>query len=149
MSRQVSEQYYPLSTQLYHGYQSWAGGLYLAYRLFILVYILYEMRQVYLIENRQTALRLYVILAVCYTIWFLYLPLLTAVGVAINAVRREMVMTTVYLVFDILINIGMVILFCPLWSKRYFQFEHYINILTRSSNYRSLKSYGGDTPTPV
>jgi len=124
--------------------------VYLAYRLFILLYILYELRQVYLIENRPTALRLYAILVVCYIIWFLYLPLLTIVGVAINPVRRGMVMTTVYLIFDFLINVGMVVLFCPFMSKRYFQFEHYINVLSRSSNYRSLKSYGGsDTPTPV
>lgn len=80
---------------LYHGYQSWAGGVYLIYRLFILIYILYEMRQVYLIENRCTALRLYIILAVCYVIWFLYLLLLTVVAVAINPVRRGIVMTSV------------------------------------------------------
>lgn len=148
---QVSDQVYPLSLGLYRGYQSWAGGLYLGYRLFVLVYLLYEMRQVYLIENRSTALRLYIVLAVCYIIWFSYLPMLTLLALAVNPVKRFLVVSSVYLVFDLLINVGMVTLFCPRWANRYFQFDHYINVLSQSSNtYRSLKSYGGsDIPAPI
>ena len=147
---QVREQVYPLSLTLYHSYQSWAGGLYLAYRLFILVYILYEMRQVFLIEIRPTALKLYVVLAVCYLVWFLYLPLLTLLTLATNPVNRNLAMSSVYLVFDFFINLGMVLLFCPRWANKYFQFNNYINLLSRTPHTKSLKSYSGYiTPTPV
>lgn len=148
---QISEQVYPLSLSLYHSYQTWAGGLYLVYRLFILVYLLYEMRQVYLIEIRRTALWLYIILAVCYVIWFCYLPLITLFTLLVNPVRRLLVMSTVYLIFDFLINFGMVVLFCPRWANRFFQFNNYINLLSQSPyTYKSLKAYGSATaPSPI
>ena len=102
------------------------------------------MRQVYQIENRRTALALYVILAVCYVIWFCYLPLLTLLALAINPVRRLITMSSVYLIFDFLINLGMVILFCPRWKNKFFQFDSHINALTDSKYvYKTLKFYGG------
>ncbi len=147
---QISEQLFPLSISLYYGYQSYVGGLYLGYRLFILIYLLYEMRQVYQIENRPTALALYIILAVCYVIWFCYLPLLTLFALLADPVRRLVGMLSVYLVFDFLINLGMVILFCPRWTNKFFQFDNYINSLSDSSKYvyKSLKSYG-NTAAPI
>lgn len=149
---QIAEQVYPLNLSFYIGYQSWAGGLYLLYRLFVLVYLLYEMRQVYIIEIRPAALWLYIILAVGYIVWFCYLPLLTLVALSINPLRRLLVMSSVYFLFDFLINLGMVVLFCPRWSSKFFQFNNYINILSQSPYmYKSLKSYGGGstTPTPI
>lgn len=147
----VSEQVYPLSLSLYHSYQSWVGGIYLAYRLFILFYLLYEMRQVYMIEIRPTALWLYVILAVCYIVWFSYLPLITLITLGINPVRRLLVMSAVYQVFDFLINFGMVVLFCPRWANKFFQFSSYINVLSQSPYvYTNLKAYGSSSPsTPI
>ncbi len=144
------ENHFPLSLSLYHPYQSWVGGIYLAYRLFILVYLLYEMRQVYLIEIRPTALKFYWVLAICYIVWFTYLPAITIISLLVNPVKRLLVMTTVYLVFDYLINLGMVLLFCPRWANRYFQFNNYINVLSESSThkYKSLKVYGGSS-TPI
>ena len=143
---------YPLLLSLYHSYQSWVGGAYLAYRLFILVYLLYEMRQVYLIEIRPAALWLYRILAVCYVVWFCSLPLATLLFLALNPVHRFLAMATCYLIFDFLINLGMVVLFCPRWADRFFQFSSYINVLSRSTyRYENLKQYGSGraTPTPI
>lgn len=110
------------------------------------------MRQVYRIEIRPMALRLYVILAVCYIIWFCYLPLVTLILLAVNPLYRRLAMSTIYLVFDFLINLGMVVLFCPKWANRFFQFNNYINLLSKTPyTYKSLKSYGGGraTPTPI
>lgn len=149
---QISEQVYPLSLSLYHGYQSWVGGFYLAYRLFILLYLLYEMRQVYLIEIRRTALWLYRILAVCYIVWFCYLPLITVLFLFLNPVHRLFAISTTYFVFDFFINFGMVVLFCPRWGNKFFQFNNYINMLSQSPyGYKSLKSYGSgpSTATPI
>jgi hypothetical protein len=148
---QLSEQVYPLNLSLYHSYQSWVGGFYLGYRLFIFIYLLYEMRQVYMIENRRTALNLYIVLAVCYLIWFCYLPIVILLTLAANPVRRLLVISTVYLLADFLINFGMVFLFCPRWANKYFQFNSYINLLNQPSHmYRSLKAYGTSAPsTPI
>lgn len=146
---QVSEQVYPLLVGLYHGYQSWAGAVYLTYRLFILLYLLFEMRQVYLIEIRHSALWLYRILAVCYVVWFCYLPFVTVFLLLANPVLRLLALSTFYLVFDFLINLGMVVLFCPRWSNKFFQFNSFINVLSGTPYvYKSLKSYGSGPATP-
>lgn len=150
ISLQIAEQVYPLTLSLYHSYQSYAGAAYLIYRLCILLYLLYEMWQVYRIEIRPTALRLYQILATCYLVWFLYLPLIALLALAVNPVRRLLVMSSVYFTFDFLINLGMVLLFCPLWANKYFQFDNYINVLSQSLyTYKSLKSYGGSTSSSL
>ena len=147
---------FPLSISLYYSYQSWPGVVYLIYRSFILIYLLYEMRQVYLIENRPTALKLYIILAISYIIWFTYLPFFTVLNLAVNPVKRPLTMTTIYLIFDLLINLGMVVLFCPLWAHKYFQFKNHINLLSQSRYlYKNLRVYGGfdnpdgSIPTPI
>lgn len=109
------------------------------------------MRQVYLIEIRTTALWLYIILAVCYVVWFCYLPLITLIALLVNPVRRILTMSAVYLIFDFLINFGMVMLFCPRWANKFFQFNSYINLLSQTPfPYKNLKTYGGPTtPSPV
>ena len=104
-----------------------------------------------MIEIRRTALWLYIILAVCYIVWFCYLPMITLLSLAVNPVRRQIVMSTVYLTFDFLINFGMVVLFCPRWANKFFQFDSYINVLSQSPYmYKSLKDYGTSGPsTPI
>lgn len=137
---QIQDQVYPFSAETENNFQTWAGGLYLTYRLLLLLYILYEVRQVYLIENRTLTLRLYIGLMVVYVVWFCYLPLVIIITVFINPVEREKVVSTSILTFDLLMNIVMVLLFCPLWSNLYFQFDSHINELRRLSS--SLKAYG-------
>ena len=126
---QVQDQVYPLSTETINGFQTWGGGIYLAYRLLLLLYILYEVRQVYLIENRPTKLHLYVGLVVVYIVWFCYLPLVVVIVCFINPVERGRVISASILTFDLLINGVMVILFCPWCSNHYFQFNSYLNEL--------------------
>ncbi len=129
-------------------YQSWAGGLYLAYRLLLLIYILFEMRQIYLIENRQLKLIMYRLLAVFFIVWFCYLPLVVFVSVWINALERSKVITTTFLCFDLMANIIMVVLFCPKWSDMYFQFSSQINEFSRITirlQDKSLGAYGSST----
>lgn len=143
LSLQIKEQVYPLNTEVQHSFQTWAGALYLLYRLFVLVYSLYGMRQMYLIENRPTKLKLYIVLAVVYVVWFGYLPVAVLLSLAANPVFRYMVLLTIVLLFDLLINMFMLGLFCPRWSDRFFQFDSHINMLSKiSGTYKSLKGYG-------
>ena len=137
---QVQDQVYPLSTETINGFQTWGGGIYLAYRLLLLLYILYEVRQVYLIENHPTKLHLYVGLVVVYVVWFCYLPLVVVIVCFINPVERGRVVSASILTFDLLINGVMVILFCPWCSNHYFQFDSYLNELRTLK--LTLKAYG-------
>lgn len=128
-----------------HPYQTWAGGLYLGYRLIIFIYILYELRQIYLVENTRSKRVLYCFLVVFYVIWFCYLPLVVVIIVFVNPVQKAKVVSSVYLTIDLLASGVMVLLFCPLWSDLYFQFKSHVNDLTKHNfqvRYRSLKEYG-------
>ena len=140
LSPQIQDQVYPYSAGTENEFQTWAGGLYLGYRLLLLLYILFEVRQVYLIENRTLTLRLYIGLVVVYVVWFCYLPLFVIIASVINPVQSGKVVSTSILTFDLLMDTVMVLLFCPLWSNLYFQFDSHINELRRFSS--SLKAYG-------
>ena len=128
---------FPFSAERVDVYHTWAGGLYVAYRLLLLIYILYEMRQVYLIENRHLKLILYRCLLVLYLLWFCYLPVGVIVARILDALERQRVIAASVLTFDLLINAVMVLLFCPKWSDQYFQFNSHLNYLTRVSMKRS------------
>ena len=140
----MKEQVYPLNTQVEHSFQSWAGGIYLLYRILVLAYSLYGMRQMYLIENRPTKLKLYIVLSIIYVIWFSYLPVAVILAFAANPVLRYVALRTIILLFDLFINVFMLVLFCPRWSDKFFQFESHINVLSKiSGTYKSIRgSYG-------
>ena len=138
---QVKEQVYPLSSRVEHSFQSWVGLIYLVYRMIVLVYSLYGMRQMYLIENRATKLKLYIVLAIVYLVWFIYLPVAVILAFAVNPVLRFLFLRCIILVFDLLINLFMVGLFCPKWADKFFQFDSHLNQLSKAS-YSKLGSYG-------
>lgn len=140
---QVKEQVYPLNTFVEHPLQSWVGAVYLIYRMIVLVYSLYGMRQMYLIENRTAKLKLYVVLCVVYIIWFVYLPLAVILLFAATPVLRYMSLRTIILLFDLFINVFMLTLFCPKWSDKFFQFKSHINVLSMSKSSGSYKSLRG------
>lgn len=133
----MQETVFPFSAERVDAYHTWAGGLYVAYRLLLLFYILYEMRQIYLIENRRFKLLLYRCLLVLYLLWFCYLPVAVIVARILNVLERQRVIAASVLTFDLLINAVMVLLFCPKWSDQYFQFNSHLNYLTRVSMKRS------------
>ena len=147
---QVKEQVYPLNTQLEHSFQSWVGGLYLIYRMIVMVYSLYGMRQMYLIENRPTKLRLYIVLSIIYVIWFVYLPVAVILSFAVNPVLRYMTLRAIILVFDLFINVFMLALVCPKWSDKFFQFKSHLNMLSRSRGiYESISDSYGSPPQVI
>ena len=89
-------------------------------------------------------MKLYICFAVCYTLWFCSLPLTVFIAAFINPVERFKLISIGILVFDFLLNCGVLLLFCPKWSNRYFQFESHINQLHQfSKGFKSLKTYGG------
>lgn len=135
---QIQDQVYPLSISTQHTYQSWPGAFYLTYRLFLLLCILYQMRHVYLVENRPEKLKLYCVLAVFYVIWFCYLPFIVFIVAFINPVYKYKVVLSFVLTFDFLANLGMVLLFVPQWAKVLFQFDSHLN---SSRPYTTLSSF--------
>ena len=117
------------------------------YRIIVLIYSLYGMRQMYLIENRATKLKLYIVLSVIYIIWFLYLPIAVLLLFAVNPVLRYLTLRTIILLFDLFINVFMLALFCPKWSDKFFQFESHLNMLNKfSGSYKSIKGSYGSAP---
>ena len=154
---QCKEQIYPLNSQVDHYFQSWVGALYLIYRMIVLIYSLYGMRQMYLIENRGTKLKLYIVLAIVYLIWFTYLPVAVILAFAASPVLRYMFLRSIILVFDLFINVFMLGLFCPKWSDKFFQFDSHINKLSGSGRsgkkindfYKGLSGSYGSTPQVI
>lgn len=128
---QVQEVVFPFSAEQRDIHQTWAGGLYITYRLILLLYILWELRQIYLIENRRLKLVLYLCLVVLYVVWFCYLPVAVAIASFLNALERSRVIVVFILTFDLVMNSVMVLLFCPKWSQHFFQFNHHLNSLAR------------------
>ena len=128
---QVKETLFPFSAEREDSFQTWAGGLHLAYRLILLLYILWEMRQIYLIENRKLKLVLYRWLLFFYIVWFTYLPGVVILAAILNPLERARVVGVSLLFFDFLANVAMVLLFCPKWSQVYLQFGSDLNILAR------------------
>ena len=122
---------FPFSADEHDNYQTWAGGLYLAYRLLLFLYILWEMRQIYLIENRRFKLILYRALITLFVIWFCYLPVAVTIASLLNPLERTRVIGVSVLTFDLVINLVMVLLMCPKWSQHYFQFTSHLNTLSR------------------
>lgn len=131
---------FPFTAEQRDTHQTWASGLYLAYRVVLLLYILWEMRQIYLIENRRFKLILYRCLLVLYIAWFCYLPVAVIVASCLNALERARVMAVSILTFDLIVNFVMVLLFCPKWSQQYFQFSSHLNYLTRVSMHNPKSS---------
>ena len=110
--------------------------------MIVLIYSLYGMRQMYLIENRATKLKLYIVLAIVYLVWFIYLPVAVILAFAVNPVLRFLFLRSIILVFDLSINLFMVGLFCPKWSDKFFQFDSHINQLSKTSYSKLSGSYG-------
>lgn len=129
----MKETLFPFSAEQTDIHQTWAGGLYLAYRLLLLLYLLWEMRQIYLIENRKFKLILYRCFLVLYVVWFSYLPVAVIIASCLNALERQRVIVVCILTLDLLVNFVMVLLFCPRWSQQYFQFSSHLNYLTTVS----------------
>ena len=131
---------FPFSTYQEDDYQTWAGGLYLAYRLLLLLYVLWEMRQIYLIENRRFKLVLYQVLIGIFILWFCYLPVAVVIASLLNVLERARVIGVSILTFDLVINLVMVLLMCPKWSQSYFQFTSHLNALSRVTMKRVRRS---------
>ncbi len=113
----------------------------MAYRLALLGYILYEMRQIYLVENRPEKLKLYFALSFLYVIWFCYLPFIVFVIAFIDPLFKLRVVTVFLLSFDFLANLGVVVLFVPRWAKLIFQFDSHLNTVSMNSGYKGLKNF--------
>ena len=137
---QVQHEVFPLSVSTSHTFQSWPGGLYLAYRLVLLAYIVYEMRQIYLVENRPEKLKLYFSLSFVYVTWFCYLPVVVFIISFINPLIKLRVVTLFMLIFDLLANVGAVVLFAPRWAKLIFQFDSHLNTV-HPSGYKGLTNF--------
>lgn len=103
--------------------QQWTGILYLIVRFLIVFYIWYQLYHIYRQEENFKKLSLYRILAVLFTVWFWYLPLLLALSPAINPVFITIVITTVTTIMNFVVNLILATLFCPKWSGDYFQFD--------------------------
>ena len=103
--------------------QQWPGILYLIVRFFTVLYVWYQIYHIYQQEENFNKLRLYRILAVIYTVWFWYLPLLIAISPAINSVYITIVVATVTTTMNFFVNVMLATLFCPKWSGDYFQFD--------------------------
>ena len=149
----MQHEVYPYNTWDTEPYQSWAGALDLAYRLFLLFYLLFELRQVYLTENSRIKLNLYRFFIVFFLTWFCYLPLIVIIAVGVNPVLRSTVINTVRLLFDLLATAIMMLLFVPRWAGAYFQFyntDFYISLHLPSIN-KAVQMYGShlDATSPV
>ncbi len=107
--------------------QTWAGGLYLAVRGIILFYVWYQIYHIYRQEEASPKLNLYKLLFVVFTAWFWYLPLLVFIVTFTGHVNASIVIMNISTSMNFLVNLMMVLLFCPKWSKAYFQFDSSTN----------------------
>lgn len=121
--------------------QTWAGIVYLVYRSLLLLYIWYQLWHTYRQEDDRPKLILYVFLGVVFTIWFWYLPILVLCVVFINEVFRGLILINVITTMNFLIKAVFVILLCPIWSHKYFQFHSHINSLASLSAQLWNKDY--------
>ena len=119
--------------------QTWAGGLYLAVRGVVLFYVWYQIYHIHQQEENVSKLRLYKTLFVLFTIWFWYLPLIVFIVTFSGHVSASLVIINISTAMNFLVNLVMVVLFCPSWSDRHFQFD--AQPLSRSWNIMS--SYMG------
>ena len=112
-----------------HPYHSWEGWLYQSYRIALLSYLLYELWHTYQQENNLLVMNVYRLLAVGFVVWFGYLPITVAALYSANTLEWTRVILSTSLFFDLAANFVLVILFCPLWSDYYFQFNSQLNVL--------------------
>ena len=124
-------------------YQTWAAWLYQSYRFLLLPYSLYELWHSYQQENNPLVLNIYRLFAVGFVVWFGYLPITVGALYAANTLEWTRVILSASLFFDLAANFILVILFCPLWSDYYFQFNSHLNTLVtvRKRKYTELKFY--------
>ena len=94
---------------------SWAGGIYLWYQLW----------HIYRQENSRLKLRVYQVFFVFFTFWFWYLLLVIFIVAFVNDVVQRLIVINISLAVNFWANLLMALLFCPRWSKEYFQFKSY------------------------
>ena len=119
-------------------YQSWAAWLYQAYRILLLPYCLYELWHSYRQENDPLVQNVYRLFAMSFVVWFGYLPITVGVLHAVNLLEWTRVILSASLFFDLAANFILVILFCPLWSDYYFQFNSHLNTIVSAKRYTEL-----------
>ena len=119
-------------------YQSWAAWLYQAYRILLLPYCLYELWHSYRQENDPLVQNVYRLFAMSFVVWFGYLPITVGVLHAVNLLEWTRVILSASLFFDLAANFILVILFCPLWSDYYFQFNSHVNTIVSAKRYTEL-----------
>ena len=135
---QVLQEVFPYMTWPDHPYNSWVGWVYQSYRILLFIYLLYELWHSYQQENNPLVLNIYRLFAVGFVVWFGYLPITVGALYAANTLEWTRVILSASLFFDLAANFILVILFCPLWSDYYFQFNSHLNVIGSRTRYTSL-----------
>ncbi|KAJ6226383.1 intimal thickness receptor-related [Anaeramoeba flamelloides] len=115
--------------QHYYIFEEVPGVLYQIVRLVIMSIFLYYLRKTYLLEQDSVKRKFYQKFGILFTIWFLYLPLISLFSLGISGVYRKKVTQAFYYTFDFLILAGMSWFLWPSVSKKYFTYDT-ANLLT-------------------
>lgn len=96
-------------------YQTWPGWLILTFRLLIMLWFLFELRETFRREQNTQKTKFYLHFGAGFLVWFIYLPLLTLVTSQVSALWRNKAIISVSYSADLL---SLCVLVHLLWPSR-------------------------------
>ncbi len=70
-------------------WQTWPGYLILAFRILIMAWFLYELKEIFVLERHREKTRFYLHFGAGFLVWFVYLPILAVIGTQVSALWRH------------------------------------------------------------
>ncbi|CAH1791741.1 unnamed protein product [Owenia fusiformis] len=101
-------------------WQTWPGYTILAFRMALMVWFLFELRETFLLENHQPKMRFYLHFGAGFLVWFVYLPIVALIGSQVSALWRFKTILSMTYAADFLSYCVLMHLLWPSRSYLYF-----------------------------
>jgi len=109
-------------------YESPPGIVVIVVRALAMMWFIYCLRGTFSEENHPTKRKFYLTFGVCYIVWFLILPLITAISAGVDPWVRMKTVFILYITSNAVALAGMGYLLWPTRANEYFQISSHLDI---------------------
>lgn len=124
-------------------WQTWPGFLILAFRIIIMLWFLWELRETFHFEHGEKKTKFYLHFGAGFLVWFVYLPLVAIICTQLSALWRYKTILSVSYAADFLSLCVMIHLLWPTRSYLFFNLKHLKaqNLQLDSLEFAGLSNY--------
>lgn len=120
-------------------WQTWPGCLILSFRILIMLWFLWELRETFKFEHGEKKTKFYLHFGAGFLVWFVYLPLVTIVCKELSALWRYKTILSVSYAADFL---SLCVMIHLLWPTRSYLFFNRKNLKAQTRQMDSLEFAG-------